>query len=75
LIALLALSTAQPSTSAPDTAERSTDSLDKVVCKRFEVTGSLVSTRKECKTKREWETDRANIRATEAPPINTQAPQ
>jgi hypothetical protein len=35
---------------------------EKLVCKRFVETGSLVKGTKTCKTKREWDRERANIR-------------
>ena len=46
-----------------DAPERTTDSQDKMICKRFVETGSLVRGTRICKTKREWEHDRADIRA------------
>jgi hypothetical protein len=45
-----------------DTAEKTTDSRDKVICKRFLETGSLVSSKRICKAKAEWERDRDNLR-------------
>jgi hypothetical protein len=35
---------------------------DKVSCKRFTRTGSLVDSYKTCKTNREWDRERANLR-------------
>lgn len=46
---------------------------EKVVCKRFVETGSLVRTYKSCKSAWEWERERANIRAPKAI-ISTCAP-
>ena len=45
------------------TAESSATSPDKMICRRFTETGSLVSSYKTCKTRREWEMERENIRA------------
>lgn len=57
---VLALAAAAASQGAPpkDAAERSADPLDKVICKRFTETGSLVKGKRVCKTKREWENER-----------------
>jgi hypothetical protein len=63
LLALPAIALAQ----TPATQENSTDSPDKVICKRFTVIGSLVGKKKVCKTKREWETDRARLREAMSP--------
>jgi len=46
-----------------DAPERVSDSQDKMICKRFIETGSLVRGYRTCKTKREWERERDNIRA------------
>lgn len=46
-----------------DAAEKASDSADKVICKRFEKTGSLIGGERVCKTKADWERDRANLRA------------
>ncbi|MDO7841576.1 hypothetical protein [Sphingomonas immobilis] len=70
LALMLAAAVAQQTVSA-QTGERATDADDKVICKRFTVTGSLVASRKECKTKREWETDRANLRAQGGPAVSS----
>lgn len=45
-----------------DEAEKASDSRDKVICKRFVETGSLVRGYRICKTKAEWERERDNIR-------------
>ncbi|MBB5684656.1 hypothetical protein FHS49_000647 [Sphingobium boeckii] len=62
----LALLAASPSTdpAAPESAaEKASDAQDKVICKRFLETGSLVKGYRSCKTKREWERERENLRA------------
>lgn len=56
---LLLLAAAQ---AGPDAAERSADKQDKVICKRFLETGSLVRGYRTCKTKREWERERDALR-------------
>jgi len=48
-----------------DVGERAADKEDRVVCKRFQRTGSLVSTYKTCKTVREWRRERENIRSSQ----------
>jgi len=60
---LAAPSAADQSTRKPDAIERSADAEDKMICKRFVDTGSLVRGKRVCKTKHEWELDRADIRA------------
>jgi hypothetical protein len=40
--------------------EQAADKSDRMICKRFTETGSLVSTYRSCKTKREWENVRDN---------------
>lgn len=45
-----------------DAPERAADAMGRLVCKRFIRTGSLVSGYKECKSKREWEKERENLR-------------
>jgi hypothetical protein len=66
-VVLLATATAaiaaQPNTAAPDPAnkpEQAGDKGDRMICKRLPVTGSLVSSYRSCKTKREWENVRDN---------------
>jgi hypothetical protein len=49
-----------------DAAERAGDAQDKIICKRFVETGSLVKGYRTCQTKREWERERDNIRAPRA---------
>lgn len=62
-LALLAAPSAQKS----DAGERASDPQDKMICKRFVETGSLVKGTRVCKTKREWERERENVRATTSP--------
>ena len=45
-----------------DEPEKAADPRDKIVCKRFVKTGSLVDGYKTCKTKWEWERERENLR-------------
>lgn len=45
-----------------DGVEKATDGRDRVICKRFVETGSLVRGYRTCKTKWEWERERDNIR-------------
>ncbi len=40
--------------------EQAADKSDRMICKRFTETGSLVSTYRSCKTKRGWENVRDN---------------
>ena len=60
---LIAVS-ATASSAAPkrDVAEKASDAQDKVICKRFVETGSLVKGYRTCKTKREWEIERDAVR-------------
>jgi len=46
-----------------DEAEKSADSQDKIICKRFVETGSLVKGYRTCKSKRDWERERDAVRA------------
>jgi len=66
LLLLLALAAADPQ-AAPagkaDGGERSAGARDKVICKKFLETGSLVKGVRICKSKAEWEHDRDNARA------------
>jgi hypothetical protein len=41
-----------------DRPEVASDAGDRVICKRFAKTGSLVASYKDCKTKREWQRER-----------------
>lgn len=45
-----------------DAPETAAGNPDKVVCKRFVKIGSLVDGYRTCKTKREWERERDNLR-------------
>ncbi len=60
LIPLLAALAAAPA-SARDKPEMASDKPDKIICKRFADIGSLIESHRECKTKREWENERANL--------------
>jgi hypothetical protein len=42
--------------------ERASGNPDKIVCKRFVRIGSLVDGYRTCKTKKEWERERDNVR-------------
>jgi hypothetical protein len=66
LFAAVVLFTGIAANAAPpqaDQHEKSADNVDKVICKRFGETGSLVASKRICKTKREWERDRDALRA------------
>lgn len=52
----------QPPKNASDSGEKAADSGDKMICKKFLETGSLVRGYKTCKTKREWEHARDDLR-------------
>lgn len=43
-------------------AEHVSDAADKIICKRYPETGSLVRTVKVCGTKADWEKKRADLR-------------
>jgi len=61
----IALASAAAAGAAPprsDNPERAADARDKIVCKRFVKTGSLVDGYRTCKTKWEWERERENVR-------------
>lgn len=62
LLMSLASVDSQP-TPAATRAKPDANSAEKVICRRFAVTGSLVGTYKACKTQREWDQERDNIRA------------
>ncbi|MDO6413297.1 hypothetical protein Q4F19_02780 [Sphingomonas sp. BIUV-7] len=73
LLLFLALAAADPTTGtagAPPaparvaTAEKSADATDKVICKKFLETGSLVKGYRVCKTKAEWQQGRDDVRKT-----------
>lgn len=46
-----------------DDHEKSADAGDKVICKRFAETGSLVKSQRICKPKRDWERERDALRS------------
>lgn len=60
--ALVSATAAQSAPRSTDEPERSADSRDKVVCKRFVRTGSLTDSYRTCKTKAEWDRERDNVR-------------
>lgn len=49
-----------------DVAEKSADNRDKMICKRFVKTGSLVDSYRTCKTKADWDRERDNLRTLNA---------
>lgn len=65
---LLALAAADPqastvSTAAATSAAKAKGDPDKMICKKFLETGSLVKGTRICKTKADWDRDRDNIQA------------
>lgn len=62
-VLLLTSAAAQAAPQKSDEQEKSADSAEKVICKRFAQTGSLVASKRVCKTKRDWERERDSIRA------------
>lgn len=60
--ATAAVAQSAPRTRTADSPETSAGASDKVICKRFPKTGSLADTYRTCKTKREWERERDNLR-------------
>ena len=56
---------AASSASLSDRPEPAAGSPSMIVCKRFLEQGSLLKTYRTCKTKREWERERDNIRVFE----------
>lgn len=48
--------------SSSEAPEKAAGNPDKVVCKRFIRVGSLVDGYRTCKTKKEWERERENVR-------------
>lgn len=60
--ALAMASQAQAGSTNTNENEQAAASRDKVICKRFAKTGSLVATYKTCKTKWEWDRERENLR-------------
>jgi len=72
LIAFAFLAAVNPgpqTTPAPAQTEQVADGQEKIVCKRFAETGSLVRAQRVCKSKRDWDRDRAVIRS--APGIDS----
>ena len=64
ILLLLSLAAADPqAVPAATPPKKPATSPDKIICRTFPETGSLVRTTKVCKAKREWDTDRANLRA------------
>lgn len=59
LVAALANPAGDPGSDRP---ERASDPNDRVICKRFVRTGSLVDGYRECKTKWEWQRERDDRR-------------
>jgi hypothetical protein len=55
IVAVPALAAEPPKNKAEKTADNDPE---KVICKRFTETGSLVRSNRVCKTKREWDRDR-----------------
>jgi len=63
LASALVFATAAAAKPAPvDAPERAAGPADKIVCKRFTRTGTLSGSYRTCKTKREWERERDNVR-------------
>jgi len=62
IAALLAAVAGQAAAAGLDTPERAADDRDKMVCKKFVRTGSLVDGYRTCKPKWEWERERENAR-------------
>ena len=63
ILLLLSLVAADPQPVPVSAPKKPATSPDKVICQSFTETGSLVSTKKVCKTKREWDRERENLRA------------
>ncbi|WP_426264899.1 hypothetical protein [Sphingomonas sp. PWP1-2] len=63
ILILLSLVAADPQPIPASAAKPSALSPDKVICKQSVVTGSLVTTSKICKTRREWDIERERFRA------------
>lgn len=61
-LATVAGSAAAEQAKPRDAAEKAADRSDKMICKRFTKTGSLVDSVRVCKTKGEWQRDRDNLR-------------
>jgi len=63
---LSAVTTVYAEPTASTSTAKSADSRDQIVCRRFVRTGSLVDGYRVCKTRREWDRDAENLRATGA---------
>jgi hypothetical protein len=61
---LSAATTVYADPSAPNATAKTADSRDQIVCRRFVRTGSLVDGYRVCKSRREWDRDAENLRAT-----------
>ena len=63
LLAISGAAVAAAPTASADKAEKTADAGDKMICKRFVETGSLVKGYRTCKPKWEWERERENLRS------------
>lgn len=63
LALLLAVAAPAAQAKTKDAPEKAVDAADKVICKRFTKTGSLVDSERVCKTKAEWQRDRDELRS------------
>ena len=63
VVTLFAAAPAMADPPKTDAVEKTSDGADKVICKRYLETGSLVKGYRVCKTKADWDRDRAAIRA------------
>ena len=62
LLAVAALAAAGPASAGPPArGSTAADPAEKMICKRFVRTGSLVDGYKTCKTKREWDREHENL--------------
>ena len=62
LLAVTALAAAGPASAGPPArSSNAADPAEKMICKRFVRTGSLVDGYKTCKTKREWDREHENL--------------
>ncbi|CAN5643307.1 hypothetical protein BH10PSE14_BH10PSE14_00630 [soil metagenome] len=64
VVSLLMASDVNAQSTPTGGASQSTDPQEKIVCKRFIETGSLVKGYRVCKTKRDWARAREALRAT-----------
>ena len=63
LASTLAFATAAEAQSPrPSRTETAAAPADKIICRRFQRTGSLADSYKTCKTKHEWDRERENVR-------------